>query len=175
MLSAILLAFDPPKPEIAPTLRRERIVRSLSSLVPACVQGLIADAVLAGPDGVGLDDIADEAGCHFVAAADASQGLARALAMARHNNVFLLLAGYAVEAGFLDEVRDALEFGGGERALALRLAPDSLLTRLSPNLSAPVGVVARKEALLQAKTPDVASLAKSLRCAELATRARKTR
>ena len=162
MLSVILVAFDPPNLVTTPALRRERIVRSLSSLVPACVQGLIADAVVAGPPGVGLDAIADEAGCHLVEAADPRQGVAQALAMARHNDVFLLSAGYAIEHGFLDEVRDALAFGGAEPGMTLRLVPDSLLTRLSPNWAAPVGVIARKEALALAGAADVTTLAKKL-------------
>jgi hypothetical protein len=169
MLTAILLAYDTPG-----AARREPIVRGLASLIDACVQGLVADAVLAGPPGAGLETLADEAGCAFVEALSPRDGFARALAMARHADVLLLRAGHAVERGFADEVRDALAFGDRSRALILRAAPDSLLTRLAPNFAPPVGLIAGKRALLAAETADLPTLARRLRGVELTTRARRT-
>ena len=175
MLSVVLLAFDSPRTVPAPAaLRRARIVRSLASLVEACVKGLVADAVLAGPLGAGLGAVADEAGCVLIEAADRGAGLALGLRAARHADIFLLRAGYAVERGFVDEARDALAFGGLDRARVLRAAPESFVTRLAPNFAEPVGLLARKAALLGAGAGDVASLARRLRAAELATRARRT-
>lgn len=175
MLSVVLIAFDSPRAVPAPAaLRRERIVRSLASLVEACVHGLVADAVLAGPPDAGLGAVADEAGCVLIEAADRGAGLSLALRAARHADIFLLRAGYAVERGFVDEARDALAFGGLEHARVLRAAPESFATRLAPHFAEPVGLLARKAALLGAGAADVALLARRLRGAELATRARKT-
>jgi hypothetical protein len=170
MLSAILLAYDGP----TQPLRGDAVGRSLASLVDACVQGLIADAILVGPPGRGLDRIADEAGCALVETADAGAGLAQALELARRDGALLLRAGNAVERGFVDEVNDALTYGPAEGALVLRAAPSTLLTRVSPRFAEPVGVIAPKAALRAAATADFRRLAKALRCAELSSPARRT-
>ncbi|PPD46254.1 MAG: transposase [Methylocystis sp.] len=170
MLTAILLAYDEP----AQPLRRDAIARSLASLVDACVQGLVADAVLAGAPDRGLDQIADEAGCALVETAKAPDGLTKALSIARHDDVFLLLAGHAVERGFTDEVNDAFAYGARDQALILRRAPDSFLTRLAPRFATVVGVVARKAALREAGGADLNRIARALRGAELNSAARRT-
>ncbi len=170
MLTAILLAYDAP----ARPLRKDAIARSLSSLVESCVRGLVADAVLAGPPQRNLDKVADEAGCELVETATAGEGLAQALRLARRDHVLLLLAGSAVEHGFIDEVNDAFAFGAQDPALVLRAAPASLLTRLVPGFAEPVGVIAATRALQEAASADLGRLARRLRCAELATRARRT-
>jgi hypothetical protein len=170
MLSAILLAYDGPHHP----LRGDAVGRSLASLVDSCVQGLVADAVLAGAPGRGLERVADEAGCALVETADARAGLEEALTLARRDWVLLLRAGNAVERGFVDEVNDAFAYGPADRALALRAAPSSLLTRISPRLAEPVGVIAPKGAVRAAATADFRRLAKVLRCAELSSPARRT-
>ncbi len=170
MLTAVILAHGP----AAAPLRRDAIARSLASLVESCVQGLVADAVLIGAPERGLEAIADEAGCALVETATAEEGLARGLDAARRDHVFLLLAGNAVERGFIDEVDDLLAYGATDRALVLRLAPHSLATRLAPRLSEPVGIIAAKSALRAAATADLARLARKLGCAELSCRARRT-
>lgn len=170
MLTAILLAFDGP----ARPLRGDAVGRSLASLVEACVQGLVADAVLVGPPERGLDRVADEAGCALVETAKVEDGLARALELARRERIFLLQAGNAVERGFVDEVDDAFAYGPADRALVLRAAPSSLLTRLSPRLAEPVGLIASKASLRAAATADFSRLARTLRCAELSSPARRT-
>jgi hypothetical protein len=169
MLSVILLGYDAG----ADQLRRERIVRSLASLVDATVQGVIADAVLAGPTNLGLEIIADEAGCGFVEQDALAQGLGAALACVRQADVFILTAGHAVERGFVDEARDALVFGGLQRARILRAEPDSLATRLAPALARTVGLLARKNELVQAGAGELGALARRLRGSDLAARARK--
>jgi hypothetical protein len=171
MLTAILLAYDDP----ARPMRRDAVARSLASLVEACVRGLVADAVLVGAPGSRLDRIADEAGCALVEAAGREDGLAQALDVARQDAAFVLLAGNAIERGFLDELDDAFAYGeGGRRAFVLRAAPASLMTRLAPSLAAPVGLIAPKGALRAAGSGDLRKLAKKIRCAELKSSARQT-
>lgn len=172
MLTAILLAHDAPADG---RLGRDAVARSLASLVEACVQGLVADAVLAGPPERGLASIADDAGCALVETARAADALRQALALARHQAIFLLTAGYAVERGFVDEIHDVLAYGPRDRALTLRAAPNSLLTRLAPRLARPVGLIAPKAALLrEAANADLAALLRRQRGAELSARARRT-
>ena len=168
MLSAVILAFD--TPPATPrrgreSAEREAIVRTLASLIDACVAGLVADAVLVGPPNSGLEIIAEEAGCGLVEAVDARSGLARALPAMRYPDVLVLRAGHAPERGFVDELRDALAYGERDRAMVLRAAPHSLLTRLAPQLAEPVGLVARREDFGAAG--DLATLAKKLRAQPL--------
>lgn len=170
MLTAILLAYPAPQ---AP-LRRDAIARSLGSLVESCVQGLVSDAVLVGAPETGLGGIADEAGCTLIESRTAAEGLPAALAAARRDHVLLLAAGAAVERGFIDEINDALTYGPPDLAMALRLAPHSLLTQLAPGFSQVVGIVAPKAAICASGGADLARLSKSLRCAEITTRARRT-
>jgi hypothetical protein len=170
MLTAILLAYDAP----GQALRRDAVARSLASLVDACVQGLVADAVLVGAPGRGLEHVADEAGCALVEAQGKEEGLARALDIARHEEALLLFAGHAVERGFVDEVNDAFAYGAGGRSLVLRAAPASFVTRLAPSLAEPVGIIARKSAFREAATANLRRLSRRLRCSELGSGARRT-
>lgn len=147
-------------------------MRTLASLIDACVAGLLADATLVGPPDSGLGGIADEAGCGLIEAVDARSGLARALPGMRYPHVLVMRAGHAPERGFVDELRDAMDFGERDRALVLRAAPSSLLTRLMPRLAEPVGLVAPRAAFGAAG--DLTVLAKKLRAAEMTTRARRT-
>lgn len=170
MLSLILLSYDV---ILSGDKRREGVARSLASLVSCVVEGIIADAALVGPASAGLELIADEAGCALIAATEARQGLHEALARARCADVFVLAAGCAVESGFGDAARDALAFGGLDRARVLRLAPNGLLTWLAPNLARPAGLIARKELVAKAKSATPPQLARELRAAEFEARARK--
>ncbi|HYA81671.1 MAG TPA: transposase [Methylocystis sp.] len=170
MLSLILTCFEP---TLSEAKRQEGVVRSLASLVPFVVEGIVADAALIGPHGAGLEAIADEAGCALIEAAEAAQGLAAALARARFANVLLLSAGYAVQPGFGDAARELLAFGGFAQARVLRLEPNSVLTRLSPAFAEPVGVLATKEALLSAGSASPGAIARRLRPAEIFVTARR--
>ena len=76
------------------------------------MDGLIADVALVGPNGAGFAEIADEAGCVLVENDAPAKGVAQALAGARQSNVFLFLAGHAIDRGFIEEAHDAIAFGG---------------------------------------------------------------
>ncbi len=168
MLSVVLIAFDSPK---AP-LRRESVARSLESLIDSCLQGLVADAIIVAEPTGGLEGVADEAGCALIEAPRAD-GVAQALKAARREHVFLLLAGFAVERGFAEEAQDVFAYGDTSRARTLRLAPDSLMTRLAPGLARPVGLIAAKSAIAGADNADFGRLARKFRGADLTTRARR--
>ena len=169
MLSLILTCFESAPSEAK---RREGVVRSLASLVPCVVEGIVADAALVGPEGAGLETIADDAGCALIEAVDGGEGLRAALARARRPDVLLLAAGYAVQAGFGEAARDILAFGGLAQPRVLRLEPNSVLTRLAPHLARPVGVLARKEAFATARSAQPGRLSRELRALEFPVRAR---
>jgi hypothetical protein len=174
MLSLILLCHAPAEnAEAFAALTRERAARSLASLVEASIAGVIADAMLVAAPAVSLADIADEAGCHMIEAADAAAAVAQALAQARQTDVFLLRAGFCVDRGFVDEAADAAAFGGLKTARALKAAPEGLLTRLAPSLARPVGLLARKNAIFEAGGAEVARLARLLKAREMVSRARR--
>jgi len=168
MLSAVLIAFDTPR---AP-LRRETVARSLGSLIDSCVQGLVADAIIVAESKRDFEGIADEAGCALIEAPHAD-GFAQALKAARRDHIFLLLAGYAVERGFAEEAQDFFANGDRARSRTLRMAPESLVTRLAPSLARPVGLIAAKSALASADSADFHRLARKMRGADLSTRARR--
>jgi len=174
MISLLLLCHDASGAAANTALLRERVARSLASLVEGCVVGVIADASLLGPRHVDLEDIADEAGCHVFADDSPRDGLRRALETARLADVFLLAAGFALDRGFFEEARDAASFGGLKRPRVLRAAPDTLLTRLNPSLARPVGLLARKETIVAADSAEIALLARRLKAADLAAVARRT-
>ena len=56
-------------------------------------------------------------------------------AAARRDHLLLLAAGFAVERGFVDEMQGRPDVWHAGSALALRLAPHSLLTRLAPGFA----------------------------------------
>ncbi|MGD9543659.1 MAG: transposase [Methylocystis sp.] len=165
----MLIASDSPE---AP-LRRETVARSLGSLVESCVQGVVADALIISAPGRGLDGIADEAGCALIETPHAADGVAQALKMARRDHAFLLLAGFVVERGFAEETHDFFAYGDRSRARTLRLAPESLVTRIAPRLAQPVGLIAPKSALAAAEGADFARFVRKLRARDLTTRARR--
>ena len=172
MLSVILLGYELHRVD-GGSRRDELVLRSLASLVEGAVDGLIADVALVGPSGAEFGRIADEAGCVLVENDAPANGAAEALAGARQSNVFFFLAGHAIDRGFIEEARDAIAFGGLRAARVLRAAPESLLTRLAPSLARPVGLLARKESIIEAEATDLTKLARRLRGVDLVAHARK--
>jgi len=172
MLSVILLGYELHRAD-GGSRRDELVLRSLASLVEGAVDGLIADVALVGPSDAGFGRIADEAGCVLVENDAPAKGAAEALTGARQSNVFFFLAGHAIDRGFIEEARDAIAFGGLKAARVLRAAPESLLTRLAPSLALPVGLLARKESIIEAEATDLTKLARRLRGVDLVAHARK--
>lgn len=172
MLSAIILGFRLREPAPGADVSRERAARSLSSLVGACVQGLVADAILVGPAGQSLERVADEAGCDFVETDNPADGVKVALRAARRPQILLLAAGFAVDQAFLEEVGDLYAFGAAPSARVLRAEPNTFVTRLAPRLAEAAGLIGSKADLIAIAAPDVSTFARKLRAADLKCRAR---
>jgi hypothetical protein len=173
MLSAIVLVFPSAGQVPDAGAWRERTARSLSSLVGAAVNGLVGDAILVGPPALALESVADEAGCSLIEKGTAREGLAAALAAARRTYVLLLASGYAVERGFLEEAGDIFAYCEAPTARTLRAEPNSLATRLAPRLAEIAGVIAPRAQAAAVGAPDLETLARKLRAADLTCRARR--
>lgn len=142
----------------------ESVVRTLSSLVRANVEGLLADVAIAGPPDQGLDLIADHAGCGLIEAASEIEWLRRAIEAARGPNVFLLRSGFATQAGFIEEAGDFMKaqsasLRGRVPAALLRAAPETFIERLFPNAAPLAGLIAPRDRCLEASAGRLAALA----------------
>jgi hypothetical protein len=135
----------------------EAVARSLGALVRSAVEGVLRDVAIVGPSGDDLAALADHAGCAFVETDSTKDGLARAVTQMRANILFVLEGGYAPPSGFAQEVSDLL-LDTNFRGALLRVAPDTLVTRLAPGLARPVGALALRNDIRSAAPRDLADL-----------------
>lgn len=162
MVTAVVLS--PSLGAAAPDERAaEAVARSLCALVRATIEGVVREAVIVGPAEEGLAEIADHAGCDLIEAASAAEGLARAIARARGEIAFVLKGGFAPQSGFVEEAGDLLLAADAFRGALLRRAPDSLLTRLAPQLAEPVGFFAGCAAIRAAAPGDLNQMIRRLK------------
>lgn len=144
MLSALIIAADARVPVSASP---EAMARSLAALVPAAIRGLLRDVTLAALAGAAqADSIADHAGCGLAEAASPQAVLAAGLARARGERILLLRAGYAPEAGFVEELADQFDRdpGSAPRSAILHVRPETFLARLLPLLSPVEALIVRR-------------------------------
>ena len=177
MLSAIVLYELSRKPRRLDPL--EVLVRTLSSLVKANIEGLLGDVAIAGPAEQGLSLVADHAGCGLIEAAAEGEWLGQAIEAARGPNVLLLRSGFAPQAGFIEEVGDLLNVrshptGVCRRAALLRAAPEIVIERLFPAAAPLAGLIAPRDRCLAAPAGGLAALAHTVKPSmTLRTRARR--
>jgi hypothetical protein len=138
----------------------EAVVRTLTALVPAAIEGIVRDVALASPRrSEDFSRIADHAGCEYVEA-PADSLVNDSLAALKEPRILVLRAGRIPEHGFTRELADLAAYRAQQCALMLD-APASLLTRVLPRLSRTSGVVAPRTALKGAR-PDLAAMGKGL-------------
>jgi hypothetical protein len=176
MLSAIVLYELSRQPRSLDPL--EVLVRTLSSLVKANIEGLLGDVAIAGPAEQGLGLVADHAGCGLIEAAGEVEWLGQAIEAARGPNVLLLRSGFALQAGFTDEVGDLLNArspgGVCQRAALLRAAPEIVIERLFPAAAPLAGLIAPRDRCIAAAAGRLAALARTVKPSmTLRTRARR--
>lgn len=146
MLSAVVLVPEEwPGRDLA--LEREIVVRSLVWLVSAVVAGVVRDVTLAVPSGLGLSDVADQAGCNLVAAVTETERLGLALEAARESRLILLKAGFQPEEGVIEELEAFERHRRGDVVAALLATPERFLERLFPNKSPAAGLVLSRAGL----------------------------
>ncbi len=161
MLSAIVLYEIVQPGRIDPV---EVLVRTLSSLVKANIEGLVGDVAIAGPADHGLGLVADHAGCGLVEAAEEDEWLRRGIEAARRPTVLLLRSGFAPQAGFIEEAGDFLKSRSTAkdlcgRAALLRAAPERFIERLIPGAAPLAGLIAARDRCLAAPAGRLAALA----------------
>ena len=123
---------------------------------------MLRDVAIVGPGGDDLAELADHAGCAFVETGSTKEGLTRAVAQMRANILFVLEGGYAPPSGFTEEVGDLL-LAANFRGALLRVAPDTLVTRLAPGLARPVGALALRNDIRSAAPRDLDDLIRRLK------------
>lgn len=132
MLTAVILAVDGDE---------ERLGRTLASLVPGVLDGLVRDAIVVdGGRSAGLALVADHAGC------GTAPDLAAGVAAAKGEWLLIVRAGARPQNGWGDAVREHL---AGSRRPARFRASGGLLARLFRR-AAPFGaglLLRREEAL----------------------------
>ncbi|MDB5508387.1 MAG: uncharacterized protein JWL93_856 [Hyphomicrobiales bacterium] len=171
MLSVIVLASDA---RMQPALP-DAVVRTLSALVPAAIEGLVRDVTLAGQTGRDLGHIADHAGCVLCESDDAHSVLGFALDAARGQRLFVIRAGRAPEAGFIEEISDFLSAKGRQpRGAVMRERPETILARAFPRFAPAAGLVAPRDIMLKAGAMSLEDLVRGARPA-LTLRARARR
>lgn len=138
--------------------RVEDVVRGLASLVPAAVDGvvrevqLIAGGTERGTDDPALAQVAEHAGCAYVAGALAD-AFPMAVSAARSPFVLMLLPGISFDRALIDEMA-AVATRQGDRiaaGIALKAVGGGLPGRLVPRLSPTVGLLTTRDRLADAR------------------------
>ena len=145
MLSAIVIC-----PSGAATTA---IARTLASLVPAAINGLVRDVVLCAAQSAAIAQLVDHAGCGL------ATNVPDAIAFSRQDWLLLISAGFAPTAGFIDEAGDFLLQGMG--IAVLRQLPDGLWTRLFPDAAAITAILVQRRAIAANSRDDLATLARN--------------
>ncbi|MCI0467482.1 MAG: hypothetical protein L0Y57_10835 [Beijerinckiaceae bacterium] len=127
------------------------LARTLASLVPAKVEGVLCDVRIAGPAAMGLGIVAHHAGCALIESNNETERLRLAIEAARGPGVFVLRCGRAPEAGFIEEISDFLasSMAIASRPANLRAAPEGIFERLFPSLAPVAGIIAPRDLLLR--------------------------
>jgi hypothetical protein len=160
MLSALILAADGDRAPVSP----DALVRTLAALVPAAIEGLVRDLAIAGLAGQDLASIADHAGCEFSESVAVSDVIGQGLKLVRGPHVFVLRAGYAPEAGFIEEIGDFLgRSGAGERGALMRQKPETFWPTLVPVLSPAVGMISTRSRMVETGAQNFASLLRQIK------------
>lgn len=130
MISVIL-------PAVAPV---HALAQILAQLVPAAVDGLVKEVLIAGAAEPGLDALIEDSGARFVAASgDRGALLAAGAAMARGDWILALDAARGLPESWRGPVEAHL--AGGAGAAALLVPAGGLLARLA---AAPLGLLVQR-------------------------------
>lgn len=159
MISAIVLAPDLVGDE--DTLRlAEIVVRSLTWLVSAVVAGVVRDVTLAAPAGLGLGQLADQAGCELVQGDREADRLTDALRVVKQPVILVVRAGFVPEIGLVSEIDDLLRHEPNPMARVLA-APRGLMERLFPDRGQALGVLLPAPKLTPKGTLDFRALVRA--------------
>jgi hypothetical protein len=142
----------------------EPVVRTLSAFVAASVDGIVREAILAGPPQGELAFIAEHAGCGLVEAATEIGALQEALILARGEDLLILYAGHVPEFTAIEAIGDLVATGQSARhGWLLRAAPNNLAERFFSGLAPAVGLLAARTLCDKVAVPSFANLIKATR------------
>lgn len=165
MISGLILAV----PRDGSSLSPEGVVRSLSALVPAAVEGLVRDVVIVGSEDQthirdSLAQIADHAGCALLFAASEGAAISLGLSQMRAPLAFVLRAGYAPRQGFIEELADfsALASLGKMRGGVILRHERNGLARLLRLPAPPAGLLSWRESLARNPAKDLTDLSRQI-------------
>ncbi len=172
MISAIVLAPDgwPADNDVAHS--REVVVRSLVWLVTAVCSSVVRDVTLAVPSGLGLSEVADQAGCALVQNEAEGERLANAVSGAKEPRLMVLKAGYQPDPGLVDEIDAFARRYPPDTTALLLAAPATLLQRLFPQRAPAVGILLPRGMAAASRNFDQLARLARRRGAKLLTRAR---
>ncbi len=141
----------------------EAVVRTLSAFVAASVNGLLRDAILAGPAQDELALIAEHAGCAVAEAEEEAAALRRAIDLARGADLFILRAGYVPEIASPEAIGNLATSARSARRGWLLRAPGSAVARVFPRLAPALGFIAPREPCADVQAPSFGNLRKATR------------
>ena len=154
MISVLLLSFEPRGRRAATP---GEAVRTLASLVPATVDGIVRDLCLSGPTTEpGLADVADHAGCAYQPAERVPDAIRLGARQLRSPHVLVTLSGTVFDRPFIEELSGLLPtlLHAGPTYI-LRAARHDLIGRVFPSSGAAAGVLAPRHWL---ETTDAATI-----------------
>ena len=118
------------------------MVRSLVWLVSAVVAGIVCDVTLAGPEGLGLTDIAEQSGCAVVEDNSEAGRLTKAVASSKQPRLLILEFAFQPAESMIGELDSFVRGMGLDESAHLLAAPATAWQRLFPSRSRTVGLFA---------------------------------
>lgn len=144
MLSVLLLGFQKDGQAVPPG----EAVRTLATLVPAAVEGVVRDVCLLAPlDSRELADVADHAGCVFAAAASFAEAIGLGSSQLRSSHVLVAQAGVLADRALVEELVQLLPTldAGNRDFYVVRGERRDVFGRLFPILASPAALLAPRE------------------------------
>jgi hypothetical protein len=120
----------------------ELLARSLVWLVSAVVAGIVRDVILAGPEGAGLADIAEQAGCTAVVDDREAECLTKAVASSRQPRLLILQSAFQPGDGMVGELDGLVRMMRQDQTASLLAAPVTAWQGLLPGRARTVGLLA---------------------------------
>lgn len=165
MISVLLLGFDRTGREAAVA---GEAVRTLASLVPAIVDGIVRDLCLAAPGNRGLSEVADHAGCGFFPASTFGEAIRGGARQLRCPLVLVTACGAVIERAVIDELAALLPtLDGAAKAYAVKAAREDVLGRLFPVTAPAAALLAPRDWLEAAHAEGLSVLVRNAKPARV--------
>ena len=132
--------------------------------MPATVDGIVRDLCLAAPAGAGLSEVADHAGCAFLAAQTVREAIRSGAGRLRSTSVLVTGCGALLDRPLLDELSSLLPaLNGAADRRVIKAVRDDLLGRMFPATAPAAALLAPRAWLQTSEAESLAGLARSTR------------